>query len=384
MRAAPSYCRAQDGASALPQAFAHPGGDAAVMNPIFRPRPEDHAFLRRLAYLIAVAALLVIFWRAGHLLMLAFGSILGAAAFRATASLYRRIGVRHRGLSLALGITTCLGLLGLMGYLLTVQFGTQLAGMIDNLPETISAIEAALSKTAVGEAVVRAAQAALAGSTIADRLGDLATGAGEVALNFLIVLIGAMFIAVDTGPYKRGILLLTPPGARPAMRRAIGEMSLALRLWLKAKILTMSVMAVMIGFSLYVAGVDNYIALGLLGGISEFVPYVGPALAMLPAIGIAAAQGGNVLAYALIGFVVVRVVEAWLLTPLVNREVVNIPPALTLFVILGAGAVFGVYGLFFAGALLVVMFVGVREVYLRDTLGEDVEGVPRPVKERAE
>ena len=355
-----------------------------MRSPIFRPRPEDQAFLRRLAYLIAVAALLIVFWRAGHLLMLAFGSLLGAAAFRATASLYHRIGVRHRALALGLGIVTCLGVLGLMAYLLTVQFGTQLAGMIDDLPQTIDAIEAALSRTPVGEAVVRAAQAALAGSTIADRLGDLAAGAGEVALNFLIVLIGAMFIAVDTGPYKRGMLLLTPPSARPAMQRAIGEMSLALRLWLKAKILTMSVMAVLIGFSLYVAGVDNYIALGLLGGISEFVPYVGPALAMLPAIGIAAAQGGNVLAYALIGFVVVRVIEAWLLTPLVNREVVSIPPALTLFVILGAGAVFGVYGLFFAGALLVVLFVGVREIYLRDTLGEDVEGVPRPVKRRAE
>ncbi len=355
-----------------------------MTRPIFRPRPEDYAFLRRLAYTIAVAALLIIFWRAGHLLMLAFGSVLGAVAFRATAGLYRRLGVRHKGLSLGLGIATCLGVLGVLGYLLTVQFGTQLADMVEHLPETIEAIEAALSRTPVGEAIVSAARAALAGSTIADRLGDLAQGAGEVALNFVIVLVGAIFIATDTGPYRRGILLLTPPGARPAMQRAIGEMSMALRLWLKAKLLTMSVMAVLIGGSLWAAGVDQYIALGLLGGLSEFVPYVGPALAMVPAIGIAASQGGDVLAYALLAFVFVRVLEAWLITPLVNREVVSIPPALTLFVILGAGAVFGVYGLFFAGALLVVLFVGVREIYLRDTLGEDVEGVPKPLKERAE
>ena len=54
----------------------------------------------------------------------------------------------------------------------------------------------------------------------------------------------------------------------------------------------------------------------------------------------------------------------------------TIPPALTLFTILGVGAVFGVYGVFFAGALLVVAFVGVRELYLRDTLGENIEGLP--------
>jgi len=39
--------------------------------------------------------------------------------------------------------------------------------------------------------------------------------------------------------------------------------------------------------------------------------------------------------------------------------------------------VFGFYGVFFAGALLVLTFVGVREFYLRDTLGENIEGVPR-------
>ncbi|GGD78234.1 AI-2E family transporter [Croceicoccus mobilis] len=351
--------------------------------PIFQPREEDRAYLRRIAYTIAIAALLLVIWRAADLLMLVFGSVLGAVAFRSTAGLFRRAGIRNKSASLSLGILTCLAVIGVMGYLLTVQFGTQLAGMLDNLPGTLATLEAELSRTPVGDAVVRAAQAALAGSTIADRLGSLAAGAGEVALNFLIVLVGAMFIAADTGPYRRGILLLTPAKGRETMARAIDEMSLALRLWLKAKLISMTAMTLLIGFSLWLAGVEHYVALGLLGGLSEFVPYVGPALAMLPSIGIAASQGGDVLTYALIAYVVVRVLEAWLVTPLINREVVSIPPALTLFVILGAGAVFGAYGLFFAGALLVVAFVGVRELYLRDTLGEDVEGVPRPVKEGA-
>jgi hypothetical protein len=36
---------------------------------------------------------------------------------------------------------------------------------------------------------------------------------------------------------------------------------------------------------------------------------------------------------------------------------------------------------FFAGALLVVAYVGVRELYLRDTLGEDIEGLPAKTRE---
>jgi predicted PurR-regulated permease PerM len=101
---------------------------------------------------------------------------------------------------------------------------------------------------------------------------------------------------------------------------------------------------------------------------------------MVPAIGLAAAGGGDLLWRTLAAYLFVRVVEAYALTPGVTRSVVKIPPALTLFTILGVGAVFGIYGVFFAGALLVVTFVAVRELYLRDTLGEDLEGLPEDAK----
>ncbi|AKM09184.1 hypothetical protein AB433_03095 [Croceicoccus naphthovorans] len=346
----------------------------------FRPREEDAPYLRRLLYTIAIAAVLIVVWRASDLLLLAFGSVLGAVVFRSAGDLFQRIGLKNKDLSLGLGILLCLCVLGVMGYLLTVQFGVQIANLIDNLPETIAAIENAVGSNPVGAAVVKAVRAAVSGSAIADRLGQLVAGTGEVLLNFVIVVIGAMFIAANPGPYRRAMILLTPRAGRPTMDRALGEVGIALRLWLKAKLISMTAMTVLIGGSLWLAGVEHWMALGLLGGISEFVPYVGPAVAMLPAVGIAATQGGDVLTYTLIAYLATRVIEAWLITPLVNRQVVNIPPALTLFVILGAGAVFGIYGVFFAGALLVVAYVGVRELYIRDTLGEDIDGVPRDVK----
>lgn len=343
----------------------------------FRPREEDRPYLRRLLYTLAIAAVLIVAWRAADLLLLAFGSILGAVVFQSAGRMFERLGVRNGDVALGLGILFCLAVLGVMGYLLTVQFGVQIANLIDNLPETVAAIERAVGANPVGAAVVKAVRAAVAGSAIADRLGQLVAGVGQVLLNFVIVLIGAMFIAANPGPYRRAAILLTPHGGRPTMDRALGEIGIALRLWLKAKLIAMTAMTVLIGGALWIAGVEHWLALGLLGGLSEFVPYVGPAVAMLPAIGIAATQGGPVLSYTLIAFLVVRVVEAWMITPLVNRQVVNIPPALTLFVILGAGAVFGIYGVFFAGALLVVAYVGVREIYLRDTLGEEIDGVPQ-------
>jgi predicted PurR-regulated permease PerM len=343
----------------------------------FKPRDEDLPYLRKVGWTILIAAALLIVWRASELMLLAFGSVLGAVMFRSAGRLIQGWGLRNWNLALALGIVLVLSIFGGMIYLLTVQFGSELGAMLGNLPGTIDKVEAGLSESAVGAAIVQAVDAAAGGDTIANRLGALMSGAGEVVLNLVIVIVGALFIAGDPGPYRRAIVMLTPRPARTTMDRALGEISLALRLWLKAKLISMTLMSVLIGGSLWLAGLDSWAALGLLGGLSEFVPYVGPALAMLPSIGLAAGEGGDVLWRTAVAYVATRIFEAWLITPIVNRQVVAIPPALTLFTILAVGAVFGLFGVFFSGALLIVAFVGVREFYLRDTLGEDLDGVPR-------
>jgi predicted PurR-regulated permease PerM len=248
--------------------------------------------------------------------------------------------------------------------------------MIANQPGTVASVERGLETTTAGRAVVEATHTADGGPAIAKRLGELMLGGGAILVNLVIVIVGAMFIAANPRPYARAVVLLTPPAGRVAMEHALGEMSAALRLWLKAKLIAMVAMTAVISGALWLAGLKSWAALGLLGGLSEFVPYVGPTVAMVPAIGLAAAGGGDLLWRTIVAYVFVRLIEAYALTPGLTRSVVQIPPALTLFVILGVGAVFGIYGVFFAGALLVVAFVGVRELYLRDTLGENIEGLP--------
>lgn len=346
------------------------------MRPVFQPSPEDWPYLRRLGWTILAAAAIVIIWRASNMLLLAFGSVLGAVMFRSAARMLQRFGLRNHNAALALGTLIVLALFALIAYLLVVQFGSEISAMLGNLPGTIASIESGLATTKVGAAVVQAFHAATSGSTIANRLGSVMLGGGEILINFFIVMVGAMFIAADPRPYRSAVVLLTPPPGRAAMEHALGEVSAALRLWLKAKLLAMVAMTILISGALWIAGMKSWAALGLLGGLSEFVPYVGPTVAMVPAIGLAAAAGGDMLWHTVIAYLFVRIVEAYALTPGLTRSVVKIPPALTLFVILGVGAVFGVYGVFFAGALLVVAYVGVRELYLRDTLGEDIEGLP--------
>ncbi len=318
------------------------------MRPVFQPSPEDWPYLRRLGWTILAAAAIVVIWRASNMLLLAFGSVL-AVMFGSAARMFQRLGLRNWRAALVLGTLLVLALFGLIAYLLVVQFGSEISAMLGNLPETIASVERRLATTKVGAAIVQATHAAFGGSAIADRLGSVVVGGGEILVNFFIVMVGAMFIAADPRPYRSAIVMLTPPPGRAAMEHALGEVSAALRLWLKAKLLAMVAMTIVISGALWIAGLKSWAALGLLGGLSEFVPYVGPTVAMVPAVGLAAAAGGNVLWHTVVAYLFVRIVEAYALTPGLTRSVVKIPPALTMFVILGVGAVFGIYGVFFAG-----------------------------------
>jgi len=93
---------------------------------------------------------------------------------------------------------------------------------------------------------------------------------------------------------------------------------------------------------------------------------------MLPALGLAATAGTDQLIGALAVFAIVRVVQTNFVTPFVTSRVISIPPALSLFAIIGTGAVFGLFGLFFSGGILVVAFTLTRSLYLREMLGEDI------------
>src|SRR5690606_38012156 len=80
-------------------------------------------------------------------------------------------------------------------------------------------------------------------------------------------------------------------------------------------------------------------------------------------------EGPETLLWALLVYVVVQQIEGNTLTPLVHRKMVNLPPALTLFSIIAAGLIFGVIGLIFATPLLVVIYVLVKRLYVREALG---------------
>lgn len=339
--------------------------------PSLRPDKLDQRFLRRLFFVVLALGLVVLLWKLTDLLLLIFGSMVGAVLFHTLADRYVKwFGLRPR-IALWLGIATFFLGMAFTFWLWSVQFGDQAAGLSRALPALLDDIQAKMEASTLTRPLLRAAQTASGGPRVAALVGGLAIGTGQALFNFIILLVGSIFFAIQPRLYLDGLLLLVPRAGRDEVKRAVLESGNALELWLLSQIVLMTTMGTLIGFGLWLAGLQSAAALGLLAGLSEFIPYVGPTLAMLPALALGAAEGGDRVIWVLVAFFGVRMMQSNFITPLVQRRVVNIPPALTLFAIIGFGFVFGTFGIFFSAPLVVVTYVLVKQLYVRDALGED-------------
>ena len=336
------------------------------------PDADDARFVRRVVIVIVLIAVAAALFKMGDLLILAFGSILGAITIHAIAELYADHLHASPRVVLAAGMGTVLAALGFLGWLFGVAFSQQINTLVAQTPHLLQQLSAWLSRSEVGRKIAGAASSAYQGPRAAQDAKYLLIGGGEAALNFLLLLVGSLFFATNPKAYERGFLLLIPPKHRPAVEDALFDTAATLRLWLRAQLIQMTTMGVLVGVGLWLAGVPSAAALGLLAGLSEFIPYVGPTAAMLPALGLAATAGTGPIIGTLVTYALVRLVQSNFITPFVTNRVVSIPPAVTLFAILSIGVVFGVFGLFFSAALLVVIYTLVRSLYLREVLGEDI------------
>jgi predicted PurR-regulated permease PerM len=205
--------------------------------------------------------------------------------------------------------------------------------------------------------------------------------AGEI----VVVLVAGVYFAAQPTLYRDGLLKLVPPGARERIAGAVAACNLALRKWLLGAGIAMLAMGVLTALGTALLGLPAPIALGLLSGVAEFVPIVGAAVSAIPGLLLAATQGPQLLVSTLVFYVAVHQFEGHVLIPLIQRRVVAVPPALTLFSVVGFGVLFGPLGVVFATPLAVVVLVLVQRLYLREDAAPaaaDPSEATRPVGAR--
>lgn len=342
------------------------------MMPLLQPPPEDERFLRRLFQLTALILVVVVIVLTQDLLLLAFGSLLIALLLCAVTDWLVRRTPLGRNAALGLATLALLGALTLIGYLFYSEIAYQAEALSRDLPIAWQTLQARLRQGAIGALLLDSLQSRGTVTWITNEARAIVQGAAIVLFNFLIVLSAAVFFAADPRRYRDGLTLLAPHRYREVTRESLIEIGTALKLWLVAQSISMVVLGALITLGLWLSGVPAYGTLGVLGGLAEFIPYVGPILAMVPALLLAFAGQGS-LAGVILTYLVVRIVQINMVTPLVTGRVVSVPPGFYIFLILAAGYIFGTFGLFFSGPLAIAIYAGWLKLYSRETLGDDVE-----------
>jgi predicted PurR-regulated permease PerM len=308
--------------------------------------------------LVAIVALMA--QAAMNVLVLVFVSILLASAIDPLVTAVRdRIAV-SRG-KVILGVYVFLVVIAVILALLVVPAAVnQLTELSARLPSLLAESRAwaeTLEPTVIGTTLTRLldtleASLTRGGFTEAkpEALVELGLTAADVALTVVTLFTLVFFWLISRETMQRFGLAMLPLGRRQGVRGAWNAMEARMGYWVRGQLILMLTVGAVTSVAYLVLGLDNALLLGVIAGLTEIIPIVGPAIGAIPALIVAFVEGGPELALLVAGvYIVIQVLEGNVLVPIVMKNAVGLPPFVVVVSLLIGAAVAG-----FVGALLAV------------------------------
>ncbi|RHW37546.1 AI-2E family transporter [Lysinibacillus yapensis] len=192
-------------------------------------------------------------------------------------------------------------------------------------------------------------------STIKDTFANIASSVATGITGFVSTLTGIL-LSLVTVPFilfyllyegeklPRFILRIFPPRARNEVGQVMKEMDKQVSSYILGQILVSICIGVMMTIGFLIIGLDYAFLLGMLAMITSVVPYLGPAIAITPALVIAIVTSPFMLVKLIIVWTVVQLIEGKFITPNIMGKTLSIHPITIIFALLTFGSLFGVAG----------------------------------------
>ncbi|MGE0491332.1 MAG: AI-2E family transporter [Vulcanimicrobiota bacterium] len=310
----------------------------------------------------AALGLLVVVWWCRHvLLLLGLALVLAVFLHRIISGLERLSGLGYRVcFGLVLG-GLCLGILA-SSWTVGSQVVAQTQGLLETLPSSLRQVEAELRQHPTLLRVYEAVNDSVEQDFILDR----AMGIGSTAVGALtgsgLVLALAIYLVFEPALYRRGLLQLVPSSQRGLVDRMLKRLYQDMTSYLWATLYSMAIIGLLTTLGLWLIDLPMFLALGLLAGLLEFIPYLGPLLAGVPILLVAFSVGPEQTMWACLCYAAIQLLESWLITPMVHRDMVRLPPALTLLCQSLMAVLFGVLGVVLAAPTTRTLMTSVQVV----------------------
>jgi len=329
---------------------------------------KELSYIAKVWQTVAIVALLVVFILiakvAFNVLLMALAGALIAVYFHGLADIIQRKTRLSRKLAMTISTLGTIVVLVALFWFIGAKIQTQVTQLSNSLPHTISTAKAKLNETPIGQKVLDS----FSGDN-SKKLSDTAqtffnTSFGVLGDLYIILFLGIFFTA-SPSLYKDGILVLVPEDKKPVAQLIIDRISLALKGWLKGMLLSMVLITILIAVGLTIIGIPVAMVLGLITGILEIVPNFGPLIAMLPGVLLGLTFGTGTAVIVALLYIISQTIVANIVTPLIQKKMINLPPALTLISQLIMGTLSGALGIILAVPLLAMVVILVDELYVK-------------------
>jgi predicted PurR-regulated permease PerM len=372
-------------------------------------RADDGRLLRQTLLIAAVIIAALLIWQLSHILLLVFGAILVAIVLRTVAEPFERFARLPPRLAVLAALVSLLVLIALGGWAFGREISSQTSDLTDRLPEAWQAARGQLASLPFGPEVVEridslidqvgqddeagaaqapagdgegapgaapappAAEGGLLSGGVFANVGAFAGMVASVIAELMLVIFAGLFLALNPQSYKAGFVRLfqkRSASTAETVGKAFDVSGTGLRRWLLGQLAAMVAVGVVTGLGAWAIGLPSPLALGMIAGVLEFVPIIGPIVATIPALLLAATMGPEMILWTLLLYLVIQQIEGNLIMPLVQKRMVSLPPVIALFSILIFAALFGPLGVLLATPLAVVVFVLIKGVYLDEPISE--------------
>lgn len=341
----------------------------AGMPPELAPGIVRKTIVSMAALVLTIAILAV----AGEVLLLIFAGVLLAVLLGGLADWFARWSSLPYGWSLAAVGVLLAGGIALGIWQLAPSIAVQFDQLTTQMPRSVEKLKTQLQSYSWAQSLLEEVdpkRLAPDQRDILSRATGIVSGFLGAVVSLVVILFIGLYGAAEPDTYRNGLVALFPPARRERIGDVLREVIETLRWWLIGKFISMAIVGVLTAFGLWLLDVPLALILAFIAAVLTFIPNLGPILAAVPAILFGLLESPMQALYIAFLYLGIQTVESYVITPLIQRQTILVPPGLTLGTQVILGVLFGAIGVALATPLTAAGLVAAKRFYLEDVLGD--------------
>jgi predicted PurR-regulated permease PerM len=325
----------------------------------------NRTFLKTLVVLGVIFGAYILYFAHDVFLLLFAGLLLGVF-LDGLADLVTAHTKLTRGWSLLIVVFTLVFLFSALINLLAPGVSEQVRILQTMLPRSIEHLREYIAQYSWGASIIQnlptlndlAAQS----NSLLMRLGGAVTTTAFIIIRVFLVLVIGIYAAAEPHRYRAGFIRLFAPRHHEQVQRTLRAVHGRMWWWLVGMAGTMSSLTVLAFIGLTICNIPLALSLALLTGLLSFIPNFGPIISALPPTLLGLMHGPGRAGSVILMYFIIQFLESHLVTPLIQRRMIRMPPILAITAQLTFGFLFGFLGLLLAVPLMAAILATLESI----------------------